>query len=132
MASDRIENHLWRREGQSLITTLGGTIAAACSRCQSQRNYEFATHSRQIPYCSWNPFDPALIERFGRGMREKFTTGSVPFRKAYLQSLIEVVEVDDHRIRIKASKGVLERAVRRARLCSLFGRRIWSGPPVRQ
>src|SRR5207244_2236737 len=26
----------------SLITTLGDTIAAVCSRCQSQRNYEFA------------------------------------------------------------------------------------------
>ena len=26
----------------SLITTLGGIIAAVCSRCQSQRNYEFA------------------------------------------------------------------------------------------
>ena len=26
----------------SLITTLGGTIAAVYSRCQSQRNYEFA------------------------------------------------------------------------------------------
>jgi hypothetical protein len=25
-----------------LITTLGGTIAAVCSSCQSQRNYEFA------------------------------------------------------------------------------------------
>ena len=55
--------------------------------------------------------DPALIERFGRTMREKFTTGSVPFRKAYLQSIIDVVEVDDHRIRIKGSKDVLERAV---------------------
>jgi hypothetical protein len=28
-------------------------------------------------------------------MREKFTTGSVPFRKAYLQSLIDVIEVDE-------------------------------------
>src|SRR5262249_26342104 len=45
--------------------------------------------------------DPALIERFGRSMREKFTSGSVPFRKAYLQSLIDVVEIDDHRISIK-------------------------------
>jgi hypothetical protein len=44
-------------------------------------------------------------------MREKFTTGSVPFRKTYLQSLIDVVEVDDHQIRIKGSKDVLERAV---------------------
>jgi hypothetical protein len=28
-------------------------------------------------------------------MRENFSTGSVPFRKAYLQSLIESIEVDD-------------------------------------
>src|SRR5262249_49020496 len=54
--------------------------------------------------------DPALIERFGRMMREHFTTGSVPFRKAYMQSLIDVIEVDD-RIRIRGSKDVLERAV---------------------
>jgi site-specific DNA recombinase len=56
--------------------------------------------------------DPALIERFGRSMREKFTIGPVPFRKAYLQSLIDTVEVDDHHIRIRGSKKeVLERAV---------------------
>jgi len=45
--------------------------------------------------------DPALIERFGRMMREHLTTGSVPFRKAYLQSLLSVIEVDDAHIRIK-------------------------------
>jgi site-specific DNA recombinase len=55
--------------------------------------------------------DPALIERFGRNMRENFTAGSVPFRKAYLRSIVDVVEVDDHQIRIKGSKDVLERAV---------------------
>jgi site-specific DNA recombinase len=55
--------------------------------------------------------DPALIERFGRSMREKFTIGSVSFRKAYLQSLIDTVEVDDHHIRIRGSKELLERAV---------------------
>jgi site-specific DNA recombinase len=55
--------------------------------------------------------DPVLIERFGRTMRETFTTGSVPFRKAYLQCLIDVVEVDDHAIRIKGSKDLLEKAV---------------------
>jgi len=42
---------------------------------------------------------------------EKFTIGSVPFRQAYLQSLIDVVEVDDHCIRITGSKDALERAV---------------------
>jgi site-specific DNA recombinase len=55
--------------------------------------------------------DPALIERFGRTMRENFSTGSVPFRKAYLRSLIDVIEVDDHQIRIKGSKDLLEKAV---------------------
>ena len=55
--------------------------------------------------------DPALLERFGRTMREHFTTGSVPFRKAYMQSLIDVIEVDDRQIRIKGSKDVLEKAV---------------------
>jgi hypothetical protein len=66
--------------------------------------------------------DPALIERFGRTMREKFTTGSVPFRKAYLQSLIDdVVEVDNHQIRIKGSKEVLERAVVAGQTAGEFG-----------
>jgi hypothetical protein len=31
-----------------LITTLGGTIAAVCSRCRSRRNYEFAMHRRHM------------------------------------------------------------------------------------
>ena len=66
------------------------------------------TRSHEAPTIQ---IDPALIEHFGRAMREKFTTGSVPFRKAYLQSLIDVIEVDDTQIRIKGSKDVLERAV---------------------
>jgi site-specific DNA recombinase len=55
--------------------------------------------------------DPALIERFGRTMRENFSTGSVPFRKAYLQSLIASIEVDDEQVRIRGSKELLEKAV---------------------
>jgi hypothetical protein len=48
--------------------------------------------------------DPALLERFGRTMRENLTSGSISFRKAYLQSVIEVIEVDDTQIRIKARR----------------------------
>ena len=65
--------------------------------------------------------DPGLIERFGRAMREHLTTGSVPFRKAYLQSIIDVVEVDDTQIRIKGSKEVLERAVLASRAGTIDG-----------
>ena len=55
--------------------------------------------------------DPALIERFGRTMRENFSirVGAVP--QGLLQSLIDVIEVDDNQIRIKGSKDLLERAV---------------------
>src|SRR5262249_31474430 len=67
-----------------------------------------ATKSRQG---SAIRIDPALIEAFGRTMRENLTTGSTPFRKAYLRSMIDVIEVDDAQIRIKGSKDVLERAV---------------------
>jgi len=55
--------------------------------------------------------DPALLERFGRIMTENFQNGSVPFRKAYMQGLIDCIEVDDTRIRIKGSKDLLEKAV---------------------
>ena len=55
--------------------------------------------------------DPALLERFGRTMRENFAAGSIPFRKAYLQSLVSAVEVDDTTIRIKGSRDILEKAV---------------------
>lgn len=55
--------------------------------------------------------DPALLEQFSRSMRENFTSRSVPCRKAYLQSLIDVIEVYDDQIHITGSKDVLERAV---------------------
>jgi site-specific DNA recombinase len=55
--------------------------------------------------------DPALIESFGRAMRENVTSGSVPFRKACLRSPVDVIEVDDAQVRIKGSKDVLERAI---------------------
>jgi site-specific DNA recombinase len=55
--------------------------------------------------------DPALIDNFGRTMRENLTDGSIPFRKAYLRSLVDVIEVDDTQIRIRGSKDELERAI---------------------
>ena len=44
-------------------------------------------------------------------MRENFTRGSIPFRKSYLNALVDCIEVHDDRIRIKGSKELLEKAV---------------------
>jgi site-specific DNA recombinase len=54
---------------------------------------------------------PIVVERFGRSVREKLTTGDVPFRKAYLGSIVDRAEVDDREIRIVGRKDVLEQAV---------------------
>jgi hypothetical protein len=48
-------------------------------------------------------------------------SAQVPFRKAYLQSIIDVVEVDDTQIRIKGSKEVLEKAVLASRAGTIRG-----------
>ena len=52
-----------------------------------------------------------VIEEFGRTMRDKFTRGEIPFRKAYLGAIVDRVEVDDREIRIVGRKDVLEQAV---------------------
>ena len=51
------------------------------------------------------------IQRFGAFMSEKITTGEPSFRRAYLRSIIEGIEVDDNVIRIHGSRTSLEQAV---------------------
>ena len=53
---------------------------------------------------------PMAVEQFGWTMRENLTTGEIPFRKTYLGSLADRVEVDDSEIRI-VGRNVLERAI---------------------
>ena len=54
---------------------------------------------------------PDAITHFGQLMREKLTSGEIPFRKAYIGSIVDRIEVDDHQIRILGRKDVLEQAV---------------------
>ena len=54
---------------------------------------------------------PDLIEQFGRLMRENVTAGPIPFRKAWLQAVVERIEVDDAVIRIVGDRTSLEQAV---------------------
>lgn len=58
-----------------------------------------------------NQIPSELVEQFGRIMRENIATGDIPFRKAYLRSVIERVEVADHAIRIVGDKATLEQVV---------------------
>ena len=55
--------------------------------------------------------EPEAIERFGRLMRESVTSGDIPFRKAYIRSVVDRVEVDDDLVRIIGDKTTLEQAI---------------------
>ena len=94
------------------MTDLDEVLKDRLNTLKSERDRANATLDRASPHAgSPMQINSALIEQFGRTMHEKFSTGSVPFRKAYLQSLIDVIEVDAAQIGIKGCKGVLERAV---------------------
>lgn len=56
-------------------------------------------------------FGAEAIERFGRVMRDSIATGSVPFRKAYIQAVVDRIEVGDGTIRIIGEKSTLEQAL---------------------
>jgi hypothetical protein len=53
--------------------------------------------------------DSDKIERFGAFMRERITAGETAFRKAYLRSIVDAIEVDDKIIRIPAPRPVWNR-----------------------
>ncbi|MFZ3179785.1 MAG: hypothetical protein WA156_06175 [Methylocystis silviterrae] len=55
--------------------------------------------------------EPDQVECFGAFMRERITTGETTFRKVYLRSIVDAIEVDDKIIRIHGSKAGLEQAV---------------------
>jgi site-specific DNA recombinase len=56
-------------------------------------------------------FQTVDVQQFSEFMSEKITFGDNGFRRNYLRSIIEGVEVDDKVIRIRGSKGALEHAV---------------------
>ncbi len=54
---------------------------------------------------------PEIFKQFGRAMRENIRSGDVPFRKAYLRSVIDRVEVGDATVRIVGDTVTLEQAI---------------------
>ena len=94
------------------VTDLDDVLKDRLSNIKAERDRAKAALERASSHAApITQIDPARIEGFGRLMRHNLTNGSVPFRKAYLRSIIDIVEVDDTRVRIKSSKDVLERAV---------------------
>jgi hypothetical protein len=69
------------------------------------------TAERTTFAASIHAIDAQAIERFGSLMRENIASGPIPFRKAYIRSVVERVEVDDGAIRIVGDRATLENAI---------------------
>ncbi len=93
------------------ITDLDDVLKARLTDLKADRDLARSALDRINNQSRRTLIDRSKIERFGSLMRENITTGTTPFRKAYLRSLIDAVEVDDRLIRIHGSKATLEQAV---------------------
>ncbi len=93
------------------ITDLDDVLKARLTDLKADRDLARSALDRINNQSRRTLIDRSKIERFGSLMRENITAGTIPFRKAYLRSLIDAVEVDDRLIRIHGSKATLEQAV---------------------
>ena len=58
------------------------------------------------------PITPELLEAFSTKLTEKLTQGDVQAQKAYLQAILDRIEVDDHAIRIVGNTHILAAAIK--------------------
>ena len=94
------------------LTEIDDVLKERIAALKAERDHTFAALDRaRMGVRPTVEISPIVVERFGRTMQERLTSGEVPFRKAYLGSIVDRVEVDDREIRIVGRKDVLERSV---------------------
>jgi site-specific DNA recombinase len=94
------------------VTYLDDVLGDRLTALKSDRERAKATLERiKVQSAPQIALEPDQIERFGTFMRERITEGEISFRKAYLRSIVDAIEVDDKVIRIYGSKASLEQAV---------------------
>ncbi len=94
------------------LTDIDETLADRLGALKLERERAKAALERiKVQLAPQITLEPDQVERFGAFMREHITTGDTTFRKAYLRSIVDAIEVDDKVIRIHGSKASLEQAV---------------------
>src|SRR5262245_51727300 len=93
------------------LTEFDEILKERIAELKLERDRAQAALDRIRPPASSITLDPEAIARFGGAMREAITAGDIRFRKAYIQSVVDRIEVDDHAIRIIGDKATLEQVV---------------------
>lgn len=93
------------------VTELGDILRERNAALRAERVRTQTALERVRPQVSANTIAPATLERFGQEMREKNSSGDIGFRKTYLRSVIDQIEVADDVVRIVGDKATLEQAI---------------------
>jgi hypothetical protein len=80
-------------------------------RCGAKRERAQSALERARPHVSANIITPTALERFGQDMREKISRDDTGFRKTYLRSVIDQIDVADDVVRIVGDKATIEQAI---------------------
>jgi hypothetical protein len=90
------------------VAELDDILRERIASLRSDRGHAQAALDRIRPQAGRNAVSPAMLEKFCAGMRENIATGDVGFRRTYLRSVIDRIEVDDDVIRVIGDKATLE------------------------
>lgn len=93
------------------LTDLDDILKDRIATLKSDRDRAKEALARIIIHPKLDAFNAEAIERFGQIMRQNITTGPIPFRKAYIKSVVDRVEVDDHAIRIIGDQATLQQMI---------------------
>ena len=94
------------------VTEMDDILKSRIDALKLERNKATISLDRLKAASSVNiAIDPEAVERFGRVMQENITSGEAPFRKAYIRSMADRIEVDDNIIRIVGSKSTLAQSI---------------------
>mgnify|MGYP000736759510 FL=1 len=93
------------------VAELDDILRERIAALRAERERAQTALERVRPQVSANSIAPAALERFGQEMREKISSGDIGFRKTYLRSVIDQIEVADDVVRIVGDKATLEQVI---------------------
>ena len=93
------------------LTDLDDILKDRIATLKSDRDRAKEALTRITIHPKLDAFNAEAIERFGQIVRQNITTGPIPFRKAYIKSVVDRIEVDDHAIRIIGDQATLVQVI---------------------
>lgn len=93
------------------VAELDDILRERIASLRTDRERAQAALDRIRPQLGTNAIDPARLEKFCREMRENISTGDIGFRRTFLRSLVDHIEVADDKVRIVGDTATLDQVI---------------------